>query len=208
MNNSTALLISIVIIVVIWIATVIIKRLRYRKLEELLATQQFDAFFTLVDSLSTRMLFPANSLTYMKLNACLMNGDDEQTTAIFDDLLARRMGGRERADLVLKAFNFFVSVGDGKRSKALLTEVEGWGQQFASTKHECRQMYDVMISKKTNRIAEMQRELKDATGERRGQLEFLLALQYEYKGNRKQSEEHLARAKETYGLDTPQGDAR
>ena len=200
MDSSTRMLILVAILAVIWLATVIFKRLRYRRLEYLIAQEDLGPFLKLVDALSTRLLFPEYNLTYMKLNGYLMHSDDEHAAELFDKLLARKLNKRQRTDLVLKAFNFFVGINNKQRAKELLTEIDAYDEAFERAQLECHQMYDVIISKKSNHITEMEEELKRAGRMRRGQLAFLLALQYDYRGDRKRSEAYLSQAKDDYGV--------
>ena len=86
----------------------------------------------------------------------------------------------------------FVSEGKTKRAKAMLDEIESWDdKKLAGKQRECRQLYDIVLLKRTSHIEEMEHELQTAKGARRGQLEYLLALQYEMRGDMERRNEHL-----------------
>lgn len=200
MDSFNGTLVLLVILVIIWIVTILARRSRTRKLEQLLAQQEFGAFYKLLGAISTRLLYPEYVLTSMNIDALMLQGDDEQAAKLFDRLLRRKTGRKQRMSLVLKAFNFYVGTDDAKRSRELLAEIEDWGQQFDPIKYDCRRLYDVLVAGKTNHIEEMEQELESVDSLQRGRLEYLLAVQYEHAGDTAKRDDYLARAKQDSGV--------
>lgn len=103
----------------------------------------------------------------------------------------------QRVDLVIKAFNYYVGQEDRKKSKELLHEIKGFeGGQAEAVAHECQLMYDTMILKRHNDIPELERMLKEAGDDKvkRCRLEYLLALQYQNKGDEAKFQEFLEKS--------------
>lgn len=184
----------VVIMVVFWIASAILKRSTFNKMQRLLMEGNFDELYALLDSKLTVVLFPEYNRTYLKLNAKIMEGDDAGARAIFDDLLSRHLTKKLRRDIVLKAFSYYLDHKDGKRSRALLEEIEGWDSDQDAIKQHSRRTFDIVIKKSSAYIADMEAELEGATGVRRGQLLFFLALQYENAGDKKKADEYYDQA--------------
>ena len=83
---------------------------------------------------------------------------------------------------------------DGKRAKALIDEIDTW-EDDENQKKESHRIYDIFILKKYSYIDEMEERLKEASGLDKGFLEYLLALQYDNKGDEKKSAMYLEASK-------------
>ena len=190
----------VVIMALFWAFSAIKKRTMFNRLQTLLSQQKYDEFYGVLDSKLCGLLFPEYNRTYLRLNAYLMQGREEEAEVIFNDLLTRRLPKRQRIDLVIKAFSFFVERKNKKRSRELLNEIESWEDESAAKlKRECRRSYDILILKRSSYIEEMKRELEAAKGMQRTQLIYYLALQYENKGDKKTSDRYLALMAEELG---------
>lgn len=195
-TNQIIMFVAIAIIAVVAIYLSVKKRTTFNRLQDMLSKGEYDAFFELIDKPLTRALYPAYNLTYFKLNAYILKGDDQAANDLFDQLLASKTSKTQRYDLVVKAFNFYVGQEDKKRSKAMLKEIESWeGEQFEQAQTDCRTTYDIVISKKSSYIDEMEAKLEQTSGAMRGRLEYLLAIQYENQGDKAKAEEYLQRSR-------------
>lgn len=152
--------------------------------QRLLVAERYDDAERLLASRSAHFAFPEYNRTYLLLNIKVMRGELEAADRIFDGLLSRHLPPRLREDLVMKAFEFYVELKDGKRSRSLLDEIEGWDSLPDARKAAARQMYDVMIAGSSAYIDEMERSLEGATRSERVRLLFLLGTQYENKGDK------------------------
>lgn len=188
-------IVMFVLLAIISLVIVINKRTMFAKLENMLIEGKYDEFFRKIDTPLARLVYPDYNRTYFKLNAYMMKGDWKEAEHVLDDLLARKVSDEQRADLVIKAFNIYISLSKGKKAKAMLKEIE----QLDSTKYrdaqqDCRMMYDIAILKKHSYIDQMEQALDRMTGPARGRLEYLLALQYQNKGDMAKRNEYLARS--------------
>lgn len=168
----------------------------FKQLEHLLATNDFDAFFELIDKPLTRYLYPSYNLAYFKLNAYMIKGDFAAALDELEALLVMRISKKQRRDLVIKAFNIYIGQAMGDEAKAMLDEIDSWDgdDNLDATRKNCHQIYEIGILGKTDFIDDMESALKTATGAERGRLEYLLSLQYQTKGDTKRAEEYLAQA--------------
>lgn len=181
-----------VILAIASLAITALKQRRFMQMQTLLNQKRFDELFELLDSKLVRYLFPEYNREYLRLNAYLVKGDTKAAGRVLDGLLTQKASRAQRIDLVVKALNTYVSEGKTKRAKAMLDEIESWDdKKLAGKQRECRQLYDVVLLKRASHIDEMEHELQTAKGARRGQLEYLLALQYEMRGDMERRNEHL-----------------
>lgn len=186
---------AIVIMIAISAFFSIKKRTMFKRLQTLMAQEKWDEFYALLDSKLAAFLYPEYNRTYLKLNSYLMREDTKSAKKIFDDLLERKLPKMQRIDLVIKAFNFYISQNNGKRAKELLAEIEANDdEKMKPVAHECRLMYDTVIGKSSANIEELEREIEGADTLKRGRLEYLLALQYGNKGDKAKHDEYLERA--------------
>lgn len=173
------------------------KRTTFDRLHGMLAAGDFDGFFKLIDAPFTRALYPAYNLMYFKLNAYLIQGDNERAHELLEQLLAHKTAPKQRVDLVIKAFNIYVGQQDRMGAKAMLKEIEGWTDENArGVQRECRRIYDIALKGSSAYIEEMKDEIAQASGTRRGQLEYFLSVQYENCGDKERAAEYLKRAGE------------
>lgn len=193
MNLLTRVTIALfVILAVASLAITALKQRRFTQMQVLLSQKRFDELFEVLDSKLVRYLFPEYNREYLRLNAYLVKGDTKAAGRVLDGLLTQKASREQRIDLVIKALNIYVSEGKVKRAKAMLDEIESWDdKKLAPKQRECRQLYDVVLLKKTSHIREMEEELQTAKGARRSHLEYLLALQYEAEGDMERRNEHL-----------------
>lgn len=173
------------------------KRTTFKRLQQLMAAKQWDEFDRLLDAKLTSMLYPRYNRDYLRLNSYLLREDHKRADEMFDLLLGLNLPKMQRVDLVIKAFNYYVGQEDRKKSKELLHEIKGFeGGQAEAVAHECQLMYDTMILKRHNDIPELERMLKEAGDDKvkSCRLEYLLALQYQNKGDEAKYAEYLEKS--------------
>ena len=156
-----------------------------------------EEFDRLLDGKLTSMLYPRYNRDYLRLNSYLLREDHERADEMFDLLLSLNLPKMQRVDLVIKAFNYYLGQENREKSKELLHEIKGFeGGQAEAVAHECQLMYDTMILKCHNDIPELKRMLKEAGDDpvKRCRLEYLLALQYQNKGDEAKFAEYLEKS--------------
>ena len=202
MDDLTRILtiVSIVMFAGLAVITIFIaikKRTMFSKLQYLLAQGQYDEFFRMIDSRIARLVYPDYNRQYFKLNAYIFKGDWKEANAVLDDLLARKVSDEQRRDLVVKAFNIYLGLKKAKKAKALLEEMESWRDpKYRSVQQDSRMMYDIAIAKSHAYIEQMEKQLEHSSGAARSRLDYLLAIQYENKGDKVKRDEYLRRSTE------------
>ena len=204
MPDTQALWIAVVVIcIAVTLFFSIKKRTTFKRLQQLMAAERWDEFDRLLDGKLTKMLYPRYNRDYLRLNSYLLREDHAHAEELFDLLLGLELPKMQRVDLVIKAFNYYAGRENKAKAKELLTEIKGYeGDRADAVKHECQLMYDTMILKRHNDIAELERMVEEAQGDtlKRGRLEYLLALQYRNKGDEAKFDEYVAKAAhDSYG---------
>lgn len=191
-------IVTIAMFAVLAVITVFIsiqKRTMFAKLGQLLEDGKYDEFFRHIDSRIARLVYPDYNRSYFKLNAHMIKGDWNEAEKLLDDLLARKVSDEQCADLVIKAFNIYISLSRGKKAKRMLDEIERLDSaKYGDSQQDCRMMYDIAILKQYNYIDRMEQALDRLHGPARGRIEYLLALQYQNKGDMAKRNEYLARS--------------
>lgn len=178
MNESTMMIIGVTLagVVVFGFGTTILKKKRMTKLVSLIQTGKLDEFMVLIDSKSTRFLFPGYNVEYLKLNAVIIEGNKRKINDQFDKMLEYRLGKKQDEDLTMKAFNYYLGLEDKHRTKNLLERMQKFNN--VRLKEEAQIMYDIFIAKESKYIEQMLEQLKDQNEEQASITEYLLSIQY------------------------------
>lgn len=199
MNIDTKVLWIIVIVIALAISLffTVKKRTVYKRLQQYMAEERWGDFERLLNGKLTSMLYPRYNREYLRLNSYLLRENYADANKLFDELLQLKLPNMQRVDLVIKAFNYFVGRENRTRSKELLDEIMTYqGERVEPIQAECQLMYDTVILKHSDDIADIERQIKDADTAKRGRLEYMLALQYRNKGDMDAFNEHVKKAAE------------
>lgn len=182
-----------IIIAGLAITIYILKKARFQKMLLALQTQNFDDFFELTNKTSSKYLFPRFNLEYLKLNAYILKGDSKKIAESFDFIFTMRMSQKQKDDVYMKAFNYYVSLEDKKKTKELIEIIETFKNE--ALKREARTIYDIFILKKANYVEAMENDLPNMDNAQKGITEYLLSVQYTNINNKKKAEEYLELSK-------------
>ena len=191
----------IVVLIISVVGTQWYKRSTFNKLLKCLQNQDFDKFFTILDSLACKYFFAPFNREHMRLNAFFMMGDSTKIREQFDLILNMRINKKQRLDVCMKAFYFYVDEEDKVKAKEILDRMQGVTDE--TLYEQCNLIYENLLLKKTDYIDVMEEHVKACEpGFDRGMFHYLLALQYSYLDQKKKEMEHLRIAK-TDMKDTP-----
>lgn len=172
----------------------IMKRLTYLKLLKLLGENKYEEYFMLLHSHLAMYLFPKYNREYMELNAYLTMGKNKKIIQQqFQKMLHMRTNSKQRKDLVLRAFNFYLENKEYSHTKELIEEIKKWDDSPYRT--EAILNYEIFVLKNYHYIEQMEKNLSQQTGIERGYAEYLLSVQYKSKGDQKKSEEYLVQSR-------------
>jgi hypothetical protein len=150
----------------------------YRRVHRLFAQGRPDEVLDYLDRWWVRLCFPTYNLTLLRLNAKLQKGDRKAAGTLMGDLLRSKCTKKQRADLLPRAFDFYLQNGKYKQAQVILDEITSTSTnpRFVA---ECQLTYDITAKADTSHIAEMEERAAHAEASERMRLLHLLAIQYE-----------------------------
>ena len=188
----------VVACVLSFVGSAIYKRMVLSQYQALFARQDFEGCVRLVNGFLPRLLLPGYNRLFMLLSAEQCLDDEVAVRSVIDQMLRLRVTSEQRLALLLRAFNFFVDQKDYKRAKKLLVELR---EERTKTPPEalatCERTYDIFAHKSSAYLKEMRAQLKQAKGEKRVNLLYLLSVQYENNGEKDRAAACLAEIKAT-----------
>ena len=188
----------------VFVGSTFYRRMVFSKYQFLLARQDFAGCVRLLNGFFSRLLLPGYNRLFMLLTAEQCLDDATAVRSIIDQMLKLRMTAEQRLALLLRGFNFFIDQKDYKRAKKLLVELrEERTKTPAEALANCERTYDVFAHKSSAYIKEMRSQLKDAKGEVRMNLLYLLSVQYENNGEKDRAEACMAEIKAMLEGDEP-----
>lgn len=191
--------IGIIVLVAAFAALIYVevqKRSTFAKLEHYMAEQDFDNYLAVLDRPVTNILYPEYNRLFLRLNAYLGMGDNENTARVLDKMMTLRMTKQQELALALKAFSFYVEIEDKDGAGKMLERIEAHGSMEMA--QMSRQTYEIFLCGSTAYIDEMEAALADAPLPEQARLCQLLALQYESRGDQPRADEYHARAKKAF----------
>lgn len=170
------------------------KNYLFKKLIMALQNQQFDCFFKTLDSLVCKYFYPAFNREYLRMNAFVLQGDQEQVNAQFELLLAMRKNKKQDLDVSVKAFYYYVDEQNKEKTTAMLERIRAAKEPVIL--QECTLIYDVFIKQSSSHITEMEEALDQCEGVNLGMFHYMLATQYGYQNEKEKRSHHLEAAYE------------
>lgn len=188
--NST-LLVAIILIVMAIVLSIVMQILKIRKQNKMIADLQagdFNSFDKTVNSFIVKVLFPRYNLEYLKLNAYILQGKEEEIDLQFDFLLNARKNKAQKEDITMKAFNYYVGMENKEKSHKLIEEIKTFTNERMV--QEATIMYDVFVLKKANHIDEIMEMMEGMGDAQKGINEYLLSVQYENIGDKEKAKKY------------------
>lgn len=178
----------VIVVAVVLIVHSFLKRVYENQLETFLQNEKYDAFDAICHNFITILVVPAYRLEYYKLTSYLMREDRENIDVSFKKLI-KFSSRKNRVKILKQAFNYYINV-DGDECREILEQIEKCADE--STARECRTLYSIVVNKESRYIDEMLEEYKSADEQRKAVLEYLLYLQYQNKGDKKNASKYEA----------------
>ncbi len=119
--------IGIIVLVAAFAALIYVevqKRSTFAKLEHYMAERDFDNYLAVLDRPVTNILYPEYNRLFLRLNAYLGMGDNENTARVLDKMMTLRMSKEQKLALAIKGFSFFVEVEDKPKAERMLAILE------------------------------------------------------------------------------------
>lgn len=182
MKNAFLIIgILIVIQVVLTIFYQVLRNTKENQLIKAIQNNNFDELDRLLSAKSTKFFIGEYNREYLRLNALMMQGNKKQINASFDKLIPMAKNKKSKFDILTKAFEYYVFEEDKKHCDKLLKEIEKLEDQ--ALLDACKMKYDVLVLKKTNHIAELEKDFDTLPLMQKFTNSFLLSEQYKNAGN-------------------------
>lgn len=156
--------------------------------------QQYDKVFKTLDSFGCKSVYTALDRERLRLDTYVLMANADKIREQFNMLLNMRISKKEKADIYVKAFYFFLDERDNRRAKEMVGKMKGYVDETTHT--QCKLICDIVADKSTAYINVLNESIKDQKpGYDRGMLHYLLGVSYGNQGNKKEQIEHLRIAK-------------
>lgn len=170
------------------------RRLTMNRILTAMSKQDFDKVFKILDSFGCKSFFTAMDRERLRLDNFVLMANADKIREQFNMMLNMRISKKEKADIYVKAFYFYLDEHDKRRAKEMVDKMKGYVDDTTHT--QCKLIYDVVLDKSTAYVNILEESVKEyQAGYDRGMLHYLLGLQYGYLGKKKEQLEHLRTAK-------------
>lgn len=178
----------IVFALLLAIAFNFIKRQKYAKLVNLITTQKYDEFDNQIESGFVKFVFGPYVKDYLKLNRAIVAADAKMIDERFAEIIKHRLNTKQKQDIYMKGFNYYVSLENPAKTKEYLDLVHTLSNE--QIKKEADRIYDIYILKGHKYLDELLEETADMQDMYKGVNEFLISLMYENMGEKKKAQEY------------------
>lgn len=180
--------------IVIFLGISFYKDRMLNKILKSIQTRKFKETFQIIDSSACKYFFPAFNREYMRLNAYYMMGDAKEIKNQLELMLHMRISKKQRANVAIKAFYFYVDEENRVKAKEMLEDIKGLISDVMY--EQMRLIYEIVLLGKTNYVDLMEEQVKTEKDEfNRGMYHYFLAIQYGHLDEKKKRIEHLHKAK-------------
>lgn len=151
-------------------------------------------FNRIIEDKMTRFLFVPYQIEYIKLNKAIVSAKPKEIDAAFEVFDKRRLNNKQKEDIYMKGFNYYISTENKDKAKKYHDLIQGLDNE--QMKKETNIVYDTYILKGYQYLDEIIAETEDLEDTYKGVNEFMISKMYENKGDSKMAKEYLAKAQE------------
>lgn len=188
MDLWKSILFAIIVVACGVLVTYFLKKNRMNKLIALMQSGNKEEFMKVANSKTTAFLFPRFNIEYLKLSYYILEGNKRKVNETFDFLLSMKLPKKQKQDVTMRAFNYYVDLNDKDRTKKLLETINTFDN--AKMKQEATMVYDIFIMKRGNHIEEVLEQMEYTPEEAQGVNEYLLYVQYKNIGDKENEKKY------------------
>lgn len=189
----------IAVVAVVMIALIsTLKKSMVKKLIHYLEESEFESFYKDIDSTKTKLLLPKMSILDMKLNAEIVQQNENNIDALFDEICSLPLTPSQKEHYYMKAFNYYVSLSDKKHTKKYIHLINELPNE--RMKLEANRVYNIYILKNDKDLRSLLVELKDMDDEQKGVNEYLISLIYKNKNDMENAKKYEELSKQHFAL--------
>ncbi len=179
------IIIIVVFAIVLFVAVTFVKKKLLTNMFTYISEKKFKEFEQEVEKGSVKFLFSRYYLAYLKMESSVIEGNKGKINDRFDELLNMNLTNKQREEVVMKAFNYYLSVENKVKCKELLETINLTNN--VKMKEEANMTYDIFLMKRHNHIESVLEKMEDIAEENRGVYEYLLSVQYNNKGDKEKA---------------------
>lgn len=185
---TTLAVLFLVLVVVNFIGTQIFKRYADAKLEAMYAEGRYDDAIDFLDSWLLRVVMSTYKQYYLRFGIYEAAENTFAAGRMLDHLLNMKASKDKRADLLARAFNFYVQSHSKKQAKDMLEQMDGVVDPRVIA--DCKQTYGIVFQGDHSHIKQMEAMLPKANPLVKGKLYYLLSRQYMNLGNKSKAKQY------------------
>ena len=183
MNNRTLNIIIIIVLTLILIVVpIIMKKVTWKKLLKELNDEEYDAFFSTLDSTVCKLSYSAFNREYMRLSAFIAQRNDDRIEQQLNMLKNMRISNKQKASVGARGFYYYLEKGKIKKAEGMLSYCKNLADERSYKDMEIQ--YSILLKKEAKYIDECKEKLAKMTGTDKfpkGTMQYLIGLQYSYK---------------------------
>lgn len=183
-------IIGAVVVVAIIVAIVINHEKKKRYQEILIAIQNKDhkTFNKLLESKSTKFLYPAMYLDSLRLNEAMLRDNKEDVDKVLTRLTKNKLKPKDKESVYAQAYNYYLSLKDNEKTKEWYLKIQELDND--RLKKEISRTYDIYVEKGYKYLDEMLNEVENMDPTNAGVNEFLISLMYQNKGDKENAKKY------------------
>ena len=197
-HTKTFLIVAVVFFFLFILLLKLLKEWKMRQLIQCLQKKDIVRFNKIVYSKIIKFLFPPYNIEYLKLNSTLLENNKKEINKQFEKMFKYRLSHMQKKDLLMKAFNYYITIGDDKHAKKVLNIIMQTDDD--DLKKETEMLYKILFENSSEYIDAMLKTLCDASEQDRPFVEYLLYHQYKNMNDKENSslykEKYMQHAKE------------
>ncbi len=197
-HTKTFLIVAVVFSFLFMLLLKLLKEWKMRQLIQCLQKKDIVRFNKIVYSKIIKFLFPPYNIEYLKLNSALLENNKKEINKQFEKMFKYRLSHMQKKDLLMKAFNYYITIGDDKHAKKVLNIIMQTDDD--DLKKETEMLYKILFENSSEYIDAMLKTLCDASEQDRPFVEYLLYHQYKNMNDKENSslykEKYIQHAKE------------
>lgn len=175
-HTKTFLIVAVIFSFLFMLLLKLLKEWKMRQLIQCLQKKDIARFNKIVYSKIIKLLFPPYNIEYLKLNAALLGNNKKEINKQFEKMFKYRLSHIQKKDLLMKAFNYYITIGDNKHAKKVLNIIMQTDDN--DLKKETEMLYKILFENSNEYIDTMLENLCEASEQDRPFIEYLLYHQY------------------------------
>lgn len=187
------LITSFIFFGVLTVATKIIRNQKLDKMLRLLSNKKFEEFDQLVERRLVRIVFDPFNLDYIKLNRYFLTQEKPEINKLFLKFEKTRLNYRQKDEIDLKAFNYYLSENDRIKTKKYYERIIH--SDTNKMKKEVERLYNIYIEKGTKYLDDLLNETESLEDKYKSANELLISAIYRNIGNKEKEKEYQILAK-------------